>query len=113
MSIRRPIVAATLALATLSGAAYAGDAVPNEAHSLDLGTVSGVAYYTVEPEGYRVVATLAENADGTPLRVTSVLAPGQSVTFSTPRAAGIDPVEVEITREADILRVRDTATLTN
>lgn len=113
MSIHRTLVAAAVAIAPLTGAAIAGDAQPIQAHSLDLGAVSGVAYYTVEPQGFRVVATLAEGADGTPVRVTSVLAPGQSVVLSAAGAAGARPVEIEISREADTLLVRDSAVITN
>ena len=76
MLIRSPVVAATLILASL-GAARADGVRPNEARSIDLGEVNGVAYYTVEREGFRVVTTLAQGEAGTPVRVVSVLAPGQ------------------------------------
>ena len=112
MSIRRILLAATIALAA-AGAAKAESALPNEAKSIDLGAVTGVAYYTVEPEGFRVVATFAEGAKGTPVRVVSVLAPGQSVVLSAPGAAGQASFEVEISRQADAVLVRETAVATN
>ena len=83
---------------------------PVQAHGIDLGAASGVAYYTVERDGFRVVATLAqEGQDGAPVRVEAVLAPGQSVVLSTPRGAGIPPDAVEISRHADTVLVRQAA----
>ena len=45
--------------------------------------MSGVAYYTVERDGFRVVAALAKNGeDAVPVRVAATPAPGQSLTLS-------------------------------
>jgi hypothetical protein len=71
--------------------------------------MSGVAYYTVERDGFRVVATLAQGEAGTPLRVVAVLAPGQSVVLSTPEQAG----RIEISRQARTVLVRRTPIGTN
>jgi hypothetical protein len=71
-----------------------------------------VAYYTVEPAGYHVVATLAHGESGMPVRVEAVLAPGQSMTLSTPGASNAAPAVVEISRDGDQLLVRD-ATIMN
>ncbi|WP_229187334.1 hypothetical protein [Bradyrhizobium oropedii] len=49
MSIRSTILAAAFTLASL-GAAHAGGLKPIEGQSIHLGDVSGVAYYTVEPD---------------------------------------------------------------
>jgi hypothetical protein len=108
MSIRSTLLAATFALASL-GAAQADDLQPIQPRSIDLGEVSGVAYYTVERDGFHVVTTLAQGEAGTPVRVVSVLAPGQSVVVSTPREAGAAPVAVEISRQADTVLVRKMA----
>src|ERR1700736_979772 len=97
MSIRSMLVAAALALASLQ-AAHADGLRPIDARSIDLGEVSGVAYYTVERDGFHVVTTLAQGMAGTPIRVVSVLAPGQSVAFSTPHQAGA----LEISRNGEI-----------
>jgi hypothetical protein len=35
--------------------------------------VSGVAYYTVEPDGFHVVTTLAQDEAGTPIRFVTAL----------------------------------------
>ena len=58
MTIHRTILAAAFAL-TFIGAAQADGLRPVEGRSIDLGDVSGIAYYTVEPAGFRVVATVA------------------------------------------------------
>lgn len=96
------------ALASL-GAAHADGVRPIEAKSLDLGDTTGIAYYTVERDGFHVVTTLAQGEAGTPIRVVSVLAPGQSVVVSTPRVAGA----IEISRKGDSLFVRRTNVVSN
>jgi hypothetical protein len=69
--------------------------------------VSGVAYYTVERDGFRVVATLAKkDEDAVPVRVVAVLAPGQSLTLSTPHEAGTPPDAVDFIRRADTVLVK-------
>src|SRR3984885_6322152 len=103
MSIRSTIFTTAFALATL-GAVHAESLRPIQAKSIDLGDVSGVAYYTVERDGFHVVTTLAQGEAGTPIRVVSVLARGQSVVVSTPRVAGA----IEISRKGDSLFVRRT-----
>jgi hypothetical protein len=108
MSVRSTLFAAVFTLASL-GSAHADGLRPIEARSIDLGEVSGIAYYTVERDGFHVVATLAQGAAGTPIRVVSVLAPGQSVVLSTPQQAGA----LEISRKGDGVLVRKAAAVTN
>jgi hypothetical protein len=108
MSFRSTLFAAAFALASL-GAAHAEGLRPIEAASIDLGEVSGVAYYTVERDGFHVVTTLAQGEAGTPIRVVSVLEPGQSVVLSTPHQAGA----VEISRQGDSVLVRKAGVFTN
>jgi hypothetical protein len=108
MSIRSTLFAAAFTLASL-GAAHANGLRPIEGRSIDLGDVSGVAYYTVEPDGFRVVTTLAQGERGTPIRLVSVLAPGQRVVVSTPHQAGA----LEISRNGDSLFVRKANALSN
>jgi hypothetical protein len=100
MSIRNILFATAFALASL-GATRADGLRPVEAKSIDLGEVSGVAYYTVERDGFHVVTTLAQGEAGTPIRVVSVLAPGQRVVLSTPQAGAL-----EISRQGDSVLVR-------
>lgn len=108
MSIRSMLFAAVFALASLE-AAHADGLRPIEAKSIDLGEVSGVAYYTVERDGYHVVTTLAQGMAGMPIRVVSVLAPGQSVVLSTPHQAGA----LEISRNGDSVLVRKAKAVSN
>ncbi|MDH2382322.1 hypothetical protein [Bradyrhizobium sp. CER78] len=108
MSIRSTILAAAFSLASL-GAAHASTLRPIEGQSVRLGDLSGVVYYTVEPNGYRVVTTLAEGAAGTPIRFVSVLAPGQRALLSTPNQAGA----LEISRNGDGLTVRTSGPVSN
>ena len=108
MSIRSMLVAAAFASTSLE-AAHADDLRPISAISIDLGEVSGVAYYPVERDGFHVVATLAQGMTGTPIRVVSVLAPGQSLAFSTPRQEGA----LEISRNGDSVLVRKVKSVSN
>ena len=101
MSIRSTLFAAALTVASL-GAAHANGLRPIEAQSIGLGEVSGVAYYTVEPDGFHVVTTLAQGEAGTPIRTVSVLAPGQRVVLSTPHQLDA----FEFSRTGDSLLVR-------
>lgn len=111
MNIRHTILAATFALAA-AGSASAEVLKPVQARGvdaqgIDLGAVSGVAYYTVEPDGFRVVATLTQTGeDAVPVRVEAILAPGQSVMLSTPHGVGEAPETVRISRQADTVLVR-------
>ncbi len=108
MSIRSMLVAAALALASLE-AAHADGLRPIDAKSIDLGEVTGVACYTVERDGFHVVTTLAQGMAGTPIRVVSILASGQSVAFSTPHQAGA----LEISRNGDSVFVRKAKSVSN
>ena len=108
MAIRNMLFVATFALASLT-AARAEGVRPIEARSIDLGEVSGVAYYTVERDGFHVVTTLAEGENGKPIRVVSVLAPGQRVVLSTPDLADA----IEISRKGDSLFVRKANAVSN
>ncbi|MET4390702.1 hypothetical protein ABIB73_006487 [Bradyrhizobium sp. F1.4.3] len=108
MSIRNTLLAAAFTIASL-GAAHANGLRPIAGQSINLGDMSGVAYYTVEPDGFRVVSTLAQGEAGTPIRFVSVLAPGQRVVLSTPTQAGV----LEIARDGDTLHVRQANAVSN
>ena len=92
---------------TTSVGAQADALLPIESRSIDLGTVAGNAYYTVEPNGFRLVATLAQGDTGTPVRFEALLLPGQSVVLSSPHEVGIPADAVEIVRHDDQLLVND------
>jgi hypothetical protein len=108
MSIRNILFAVAFTLASLE-AAHADGLRPIDGMSIDLGEVSGVAYYTVECDGFHVVTTLAQGIAGTPIRVVSVLAPGQRVAFSTPYQADA----LEISRNGDSVLVRKVKSVSN
>ena len=114
MNIKQTALAAALALLPL-GPAHAEGLKPFQGRAIDLGDVSGVAYYTVERDGLRVVATLAKKAeDAVPVRVVATLAHGQSLTLSTPHEVGAPDDAVEIIRRADTLLIHGAAAaLTN
>lgn len=80
---------------------------PLQASAIRLGTLTGTAYYTVEREGYRVVATLAEGADGRPVRFVGMLLPGQKLALSVPRDVETLPLTAEISRDGDKVFVAD------
>jgi hypothetical protein len=101
MSLKTVFLAASFGIA-LAGAALAGEVAPVQNQSIDLGTVSGDAYYTVQPDGFHVTATFGT---GTPLRFQAVLAAGQVLNVSTPRGVGEQPVSVSIRRLDDRLIV--------
>jgi hypothetical protein len=109
MTICGLIITAAAAL-TLVGAAQASELKPTHPQKIDLGGVSGVAYYTVERDGFHVVATLAQGKAGTPIRFQVTLLPAQSVVFSTPREVGAAPIAVEISRRGDRVFVAEAAT---
>jgi hypothetical protein len=108
MTIRSTLLASAFAIASL-GAAHANGLRPIEGQSIQFGDVSGITYYTVEPDGFRVVTTLAQGEAGTPIRFVTVLAPGQRVVVSTPNQAPA----LEISRKGDDLLVRKASLLSN
>jgi hypothetical protein len=108
MSIRNILFAVAFGIASVA-AARADGLRPIEGKSIDLGEISGIAYYTVERDGFHVVATLAQGEAGTPIRVVSVLAPGQRVVLSTPKQADA----IEISRKGDSVRVRKASAASN
>jgi hypothetical protein len=101
MSIRSMLFVVAFGIASVA-AARADGLRPMEGKSIHLGGISAIAYYTVERDGFHVVATLAQGDAGTPIRVVSVLAPGQRVVLSTPQQDAI-----EIIRKGDSVLVRN------
>jgi hypothetical protein len=87
----------------ISGGATAGELAPGSGHSIYLADFSGVVYYTLELDGYRVVATLASGPEARPIRFISTLGPGQRVVISVPGAVGKPSIDFEIVRNGDAL----------
>ena len=92
--------ALALGLVALSGA-QAGDLKPHQAQAINLGDLSGIAYYTAESDGYRVVTTLGPNESGSPVRFVAVLLPNQKVTISVPGALNGQSTTIDIVRRGD------------
>ena len=91
--------------AGLATSVQSADLAAYRGQSIDLGNISGVAYYTVEKDGYRVVATLADR-DSNSVRFEAVLASGQSIVLSSPAARGDAPARIEISRNDDGVKVQ-------
>jgi hypothetical protein len=98
MFCRFALFAAIAALAFSGAPVHAEPLKPIQAHKVQLGTLTGVAYYTVEPDGHHLVLTLQTSESETPFRVIATLAPGQDFTLSVPRGAGEPAVDVHFTR---------------
>jgi hypothetical protein len=91
----------------MSGVSVAGELVPGRANDVHLGGFDGVVYYSVEQDGYKVIATLASGANALPIRFISTLAPGQRLVISVPRSADQPPIDFEILRDGEALLVSD------
>jgi hypothetical protein len=101
MNVHR-LAAATGLLLSLVGTGHADGLKPVQAQPIALPGISGTAYYTVEPDGFLVVATLVNGGgDAVPLRVRTLLSAGQSIAFSTPGPVGTEAETIEILRQAD------------
>ncbi|MBO0661128.1 hypothetical protein LQ948_00945 [Jiella sp. MQZ9-1] len=98
--MQKTIIAAAV-FGLFATAAQAEDFTPGAGHSINLGAVSGAAYYTVESQGLRLVATLAATNNGEPVRFISTLADGQSVTLSVPAVNSHDAKEMTFRRAGD------------
>ena len=108
MLARKTLLITAFAFASF-GAAHADGLRPIEATSINLGEVSGIAYYTVEPDGFHVVTTVAQGEAGAPIRIVSVLASGQSVVLSTPQQSA----SFKISRNGGKVLVQKSAAASN
>jgi len=95
------------AFSVLSGGVAAGELEPLSGHSVRLANFNGVGYYTVEKDGFRVVATLSGGEKELPVRFVSTLLPSQRVVISVPQAVGEPSIDVEIARDGDQVVVKD------
>ncbi|MBB4187003.1 hypothetical protein [Sinorhizobium terangae] len=100
-------IALAMGLLAMTGAAAASDLKPGNGHSMHLGRFNGAVYYTVEKDGYRVVATLASGTDEQPIRFVSTLEPGQRLMISVPQEIGQPSVDFEIVRDGKALFVHE------
>lgn len=77
---------------------------PIQAQTIDLGTAHGIAYYTPEKDGYRVIATVATGS-AAPVRFDTTLAEGQSAKLSVPANMGEPDIAIVFTRKSGQLNV--------
>ena len=100
--VRLPALAfAAALLATVAG--HADELRPIEGGSVQLGPDDGSIYYTIEPDGYRIVATVSAMPAEAPVRFVATLRPGQSVVLSVASPPGEKSDEVVIRRVGDRL----------
>lgn len=93
------ILASLTALALVSASpAIAAEVNPAHGQTIDLGALKGVAYYTVQPRGYHVVATVA-GEDSKSIRFEANLSDGQSLIVTS--SDNGTPTQVELSRKAD------------
>jgi hypothetical protein len=112
--MRKPLLLANvLFAAAMPSAASAGarELHAVEAQRVELGELAGVSYYTVQGDGFHLVATLAKEA-GAPVRVEGTLLPGQKIVMSVPGAAGNRARTVALLRRGDHLLVESDAART-
>ncbi|MCA1367091.1 hypothetical protein I6F15_06725 [Bradyrhizobium sp. BRP14] len=86
------------ALCLTAGNAFAGELKALQGGSIDLGAYHGVIYYTEADSGFRVVTTIADGAEGLPVRFDATLEEGQSLAISVPGALGEPGKALEISR---------------
>ena len=84
MSIRNMLIATALAFASVT-TAHADGLRPIEAKSIDLGEVSGVAYYTAQHDGFHVVTTFSGRQRGERRSVSCLFLRPASAWFSRHR----------------------------
>jgi hypothetical protein len=77
---------------------------PGHAQSFALDHAVGVAYFTSESGGLRLVATIGD-AGGNPVRFVTMLAPDQMATVSVPRQVGEESIEASFLRKGDAVWV--------
>jgi hypothetical protein len=79
--------------------------VAEQGQDFVLGDTMGVAYFTSEPGGLRLVATVG-SLGGTPVRFVATLAPDQTASVSVPGRMGEASTEVSFSRRGERLVVR-------
>lgn len=99
------LVAFIVACLAMTGISGAKELAPIHAQTIRLAGFDGIVYYTVERDGYHVVATLAFGPDGLPIRFVATLGPDQRMLISVPQSVDQPPLEVEIRRDGGALVV--------
>lgn len=105
----RILLLSAVAVVLVATGARADGLAPTYGETINLGTAGGTAYYTVQPDGFHVVATLVDARSSAPMRVEATLATGQTMVLSTPGGRFGPPHIVEITRQDQDVRVHSVA----
>ncbi len=77
---------------------YAGELNALEGGSIEIGSFHGVVFYTSEPDGYHIVATIADGEAGLPVRFEATLTETQKVSISVPGNLGEQSHVLEFSR---------------
>jgi hypothetical protein len=78
---------------------------PIQAKTFTLGSINGVAFYTIEPKGFQVVTSILAGDDM--IRFTTTLGRNQKVILSVPGAVGEKVKEIEFERRGNQLYVTE------
>lgn len=105
MNRRVLLVAIGLAVVT---PVHAAELVANGAESVALGSFRGVVYYSIAPDGYRLIATIADGEAGSPVRFEATLVDRQRVVISVPRKLGEPSLDIAVSRVGEKVFLLDT-----
>ena len=88
---------------------------PEQAIRFALGDWVGLAYFTPESDGLRLVATIATVTDTerTTIRFVTTLAPNQTASVSVPRKVGEESIQVNFVRRGERILVKSPLNTTN
>ena len=86
---------------------HAGELSAVAGESIELGRFHGVIYHTIEDDGFRVVATIADGEAGLPVRFSVTLADNHTATISVPGELGEAAHSLAVSRSGDKLTLKE------
>lgn len=89
---------------------HAGELSAMAGETIELGRFHGVIYHTIEDDGFRVVATIADGEAGLPVRFSVTLADNHTATISVPGELGEAAHSLAVSRSGDKLAIKETGT---
>ena len=102
---RTKLLAGLIAFGAFASAAGAQTMHARPGQTIALGVADASVYYDESGGTFRVVATLAEGPESTPIRLTVSLDVGQALTISVARQAGKPANRVRLMRTHDGLDI--------
>src|SRR5262245_15171601 len=99
----RYLMLAALSLAVTP--AHAAELIALQGGSIEVGSFHGVVFYTNEPDGYHVVATIADGEAGLPVRFEATIVGNQKLLISVPGKLGGQSDVIEIARAGGRLAI--------